>query len=100
MIGIPRSWEPFVQGICPREKFPGFNMISLVYIQEETQLMSKDDTDGLVSFMPKRSSFRSIMVLRFREGNVHRMRGQPMCPVANRSRETDEEEKVAPLVMR
>jgi hypothetical protein len=48
--------------------------------------------DGQVLFVPRRSSFRSTMVLGVREGNLYRLRGQPMRAVANRSRETDEEQ--------
>jgi hypothetical protein len=25
--GLPRSWEPFVQGICAREKLPDFDRL-------------------------------------------------------------------------
>jgi hypothetical protein len=45
---------------------------------------------------PDGSSFRSTMVLGVREGNLYRLRGHPMSVVASRSRETDEEEQVAP----
>jgi hypothetical protein len=62
--------------------------------------MSRDDMDGLVLFMPRLFSFRSIVVLGVREGNVYRLRGQPMRVVVSRSRETDEEEQVTPLVVR
>jgi hypothetical protein len=50
--------------------------------------------------MPRQYSFRSTMVLRVREGNLYRMRGQPMRYVASSSRETYEEEKVSPPVVR
>jgi hypothetical protein len=40
------------------------------------------------------------MVLGVREGNLYRLRGHPMSVVASRSRETDEEEQVAPRVVR
>jgi hypothetical protein len=40
------------------------------------------------------------MVLGVRRGNLYRLRGQPMRVVTSRSRETDEEEQVAPPVMR
>jgi len=43
--------------------------------------------------MPRVSRFRSTMVLVVREG-------QPMCVVTSRRRETDEEEQVAPPVVR
>ena len=49
-----------------------------------------------VVFMSRRSSFRSMMILRVREGNLYRLRGHPMIDVASRSREIYEEEKVAP----
>jgi hypothetical protein len=41
LVGLPRSWEPFLQGICAREMFPGFDRIWIDCIQEETQLMSR-----------------------------------------------------------
>jgi hypothetical protein len=46
--GLPRSWEPFVQGICARDKFPDFDRLWTDCIQEETQLVSRDDMDGVV----------------------------------------------------
>jgi hypothetical protein len=42
------------------------------------------------------SSFISKVVLGVREGNLYRLRGHPMSVVANRRRETDEEDQVAP----
>jgi hypothetical protein len=39
--GLPRSWEPFVQGICAREKLPGFDRLWTDCIQEETRLESR-----------------------------------------------------------
>jgi hypothetical protein len=56
--------------------------------------------DGQVLLVPRRSSFRSTVVLGVREGNLYRLRGHPMGVVANRRRETEEEEKVAPPVVR
>jgi hypothetical protein len=44
--GLPRSWEPFVQGICAREKLPDFDRLWTDCIQEETRLVSRDDLDG------------------------------------------------------
>jgi hypothetical protein len=40
--GLPKSWEPFVQGICARETVPGFDRLWTDCIQEETQLESRD----------------------------------------------------------
>jgi hypothetical protein len=51
-------------------------------------------------FVPRRSSFRSMVILGVREGNLYRLRGQPMRAMTNMSREIDEEEHVAPLVVR
>jgi hypothetical protein len=42
--------------------------------------------------VPKRSNFKLTMVLGVREGNLYRLRGQPMSVVTSRSRETYEEE--------
>jgi hypothetical protein len=53
---------------------------------------------GKVLFVPKGSSFISAMVLGVRECNLYRLRGQHMCVVATSSRETVEEEQLAPLV--
>jgi hypothetical protein len=47
-----------------------------------------------------RSSFISIVILRIREGNLYRLRGQPMSTMDNSSRNIDEEEKVSPPVVR
>jgi hypothetical protein len=46
--GLPRSWEPFVHRIFARDKFPYFDKLWSECIQEETQLESKDDMDGVV----------------------------------------------------
>jgi hypothetical protein len=46
--GLPRSWEPFVQGICAQEKLLDFDRLWIDCIQEETQLLSRDDLDGVV----------------------------------------------------
>jgi hypothetical protein len=40
------------------------------------------------------------MILGVRKGNFYRLRGQHMHVVTNRSRETNDEEKMAPLVVR
>lgn len=40
------------------------------------------------------------MILRVREGNLYRMRGNPMIFMTSKSRETYAKEKVAPPVMR
>lgn len=45
--------------------------------------------DGQVMLVPKRSSFRSVVVLGVREGNLYRLRGQPMGAMATRSKETE-----------
>jgi hypothetical protein len=42
--------------------------------------------------VPRWTSFRSTMVLGVREGNLYRLRGQPMVAMASRGRETEEEE--------
>jgi hypothetical protein len=55
---------------------------------------------GHVLFVPKRSSFKLAVILGVREGNLYSLRGQPMRVVGNKSREKDEQEQVAPLVVR
>jgi hypothetical protein len=37
-----------VQGICAREKLPNFDKLWNDRIREETQLVSRDDMDGMV----------------------------------------------------
>jgi hypothetical protein len=39
--GLPESWEPFVQGICAREKLPYFDKLWTDCIQEEAQIESR-----------------------------------------------------------
>jgi len=56
--------------------------------------------DGHVFFVPRRSSFRSAVVFGVRKGNLNRLRGQPMRTMANSGRETNEEEQVAPPMVR
>jgi hypothetical protein len=41
--GLPKSWEPFVQGICAREQLLGFDRLWNDCIQEETRLESRND---------------------------------------------------------
>jgi hypothetical protein len=62
--------------------------------------MYRDDMDGLVFHMHRRSSFISMVVFGVRDGNVYRMRGQTMHTMVSRSREMYVEEKVDPLVVR
>jgi hypothetical protein len=40
--GIPKSWEPFVQGICAQDTIPGFERLWSDCIKEENQLESRD----------------------------------------------------------
>jgi hypothetical protein len=40
--GFLGSWEPFVQGICAREKLPPFDRLWIDCIQEEAQIESKN----------------------------------------------------------
>jgi hypothetical protein len=53
-----------------------------------------------VLFVHIQSTLKSIMILGVRVRNLYRFREQPMNEVANMSREIDEKEKVAPLVVR
>jgi hypothetical protein len=50
--------------------------------------------------MPRQYSCRLVMILRVREGTLYRLRGRPMCFVTSKSREIDEQDQVAPLVVR
>jgi hypothetical protein len=40
--------------------------------------------EGHVLFVPRRSSFKSTVVLGVREGNLYRLRGQPMHVVTSK----------------
>jgi hypothetical protein len=57
--GFPSSWDPFIQGICTRRKFPKFNKLWEDCTQEESRLISKshktndDENQALVSQMKK-----------------------------------------------
>jgi hypothetical protein len=42
MNGFLGSWEPFVQGICAREKLPPFDKLSIDCIQEEARIESRN----------------------------------------------------------
>ena len=39
--GLPKSWEPFVNGVCTQEYLPDWKRIWDDCIQEETQVESK-----------------------------------------------------------
>jgi len=40
--GLPSSWEPFIQGICARDKLPKFDKLWVDYVQEESRLVSRN----------------------------------------------------------
>jgi hypothetical protein len=40
---LPSSWDPFIEGICARSKFPKFNKLWKVFTQEESRLISKSE---------------------------------------------------------
>jgi hypothetical protein len=40
-MDFPSSWDPFVQGICARSKFPKFDKLWTNCTQEEYRLISK-----------------------------------------------------------
>jgi hypothetical protein len=48
LIGLPRSWEPFIQGICARYRLPEFGRLCTDYIKEETWLASRHDMDSVL----------------------------------------------------
>jgi hypothetical protein len=64
--GLPKSWEPFVQGICARETVSGFDRLWTDCIQEETQLESRDglksshDENLSLSSQERKGKFRKI----------------------------------------
>jgi hypothetical protein len=51
---------------------------------------------GKVLLMPRQSIFILSLVLKVRDGNLYRLRGQPMSFVANRRREINEEDQLNP----
>jgi hypothetical protein len=40
--GFPGSWEPFVQGICARQKLPPFDSMWIDCIEEEAWIESRN----------------------------------------------------------
>jgi hypothetical protein len=64
--GLPKSWEPFVQGICARETVPGFDRLWTDCIQEETRLESRDglksshDENFSLAIQERKGKFRKI----------------------------------------
>jgi hypothetical protein len=44
--GFPESWEPFVQGICAREKLPPFDRLWINCIQEEARIELRNKQRG------------------------------------------------------
>ena len=40
--GLPPSWEPFIQGVCARDKFPSFDKLWADSVQEESRLISRN----------------------------------------------------------
>jgi len=55
--------------------------------------------DGQVLFVPRGSSFISVVVLGVRESNLYRLKGQPMRTMANSSNVIVVREQVAPEVV-
>jgi hypothetical protein len=57
---FPSSWDPFLQGICARSKFPNFDKLWTGCTQEESRLISKsqntndEENQALVSHVKKR----------------------------------------------
>jgi hypothetical protein len=58
--GFPPSWDPFVQGICARRRFPKFDKLWSKCTQEESRMISKtqktneDENQALVAQVKKR----------------------------------------------
>jgi hypothetical protein len=67
--GLPRSWEPFVQGICARETLPGFDRLWTDCIQEETRLESRD---GLVKSNSDENQALAARTRKGRRGSLSR----------------------------
>jgi hypothetical protein len=66
LIGLPKYWVPFVQGICARETVPGFDRLCIDCIQEETRLDSRDglksihDDNLSLSIQARKGKFKRI----------------------------------------
>jgi hypothetical protein len=64
--GFPSSWDPFVQGICARCKFPKFDKLWSDCTQEESKLISKsqkendDENQALAAHVKKRKERREV----------------------------------------
>ena len=41
--GLPTSWEPFIQGVCARDKLPSFDKLWADCVQEESRLISRNN---------------------------------------------------------
>jgi hypothetical protein len=60
---FPSSWDPFIQGICARRKFPKFNKLWEDFTQEKSRLISKspkinDDENQSLGHQVKKSKER------------------------------------------
>jgi hypothetical protein len=64
--GFPSSWDPFVQGICARNKLPKFDKLWSDCTQEESRLISKsqktndDENQALAAHVKKRKERREV----------------------------------------
>jgi hypothetical protein len=74
--GLPRSWEPFVQGICAREKLPTLIDYGMIVSKEETRLVSRDDMDGMVKSSSDENQALAACTRKGRRGSLGR-RGSP-----------------------
>lgn len=41
--GLPTSWDPFIQGVCARDKLPSFDKLWADYVHEESRLISRNN---------------------------------------------------------
>ena len=46
MNGLPRSWDPFIKGICSRRKLTKFSKLWEDCTQEEARLESREEKLG------------------------------------------------------
>lgn len=61
--GLPLSWGSFTQGINARPRMPKFDKLKMVYLQEESRLISrgsnfKEDFQILYSQSRKKDQFK------------------------------------------
>jgi hypothetical protein len=71
--GLPRSQEPFFQGICARDKLEYFDRLWTDCPQEESQLASINDMDGMVKSTSNENQTLATHTRKGRRGSLDRI---------------------------